>query len=78
MYEVPEDRKTKIEEAKKYLDSVLTDEGLHVVMVSMQDSTKTMAVHVINASPEIATGMLQVAATFTAPTEADDPTRRAH
>jgi hypothetical protein len=42
---------------------------MHIVMISMQDSTKTMAVHLINTAPVVATQLLQVAAIYTAEQE---------
>lgn len=57
---------------------MLNDDGMHIVMVSMQDTTKTMAVHIINSTPEVATQMLQVASIYTAETHDNEALSRAH
>lgn len=72
-----ERRKAKVEEAKQYLDSVLTNEELHIVMVSMDNKTQTMAIHVINTDQETSTRMLYSAAQYTN-TNVNDAPGRAH
>lgn len=73
-----EERRQKVEEARKYLDAALTDDGVHIVMVSMQDETKTMAVHIINTVRPVATQLLQVAAMYTAETPDNETMSKAH
>lgn len=57
---------------------MLINDDMHVVMVSMQDSTKVMAVHIINTLPGIATQLLQLASIYTAETHDNETLSKAH
>lgn len=50
----------QIEKARQELDCALIDDSHHIVMISMNSSTQTMAIHFINTIPELASELLKL------------------
>lgn len=63
-----EERLHQIEKAWADLDCAQTDDKQHVVVVTMNSGTETMAIHTVNTPPALAQQLLQIALMHTTDT----------